>query len=216
MINLAIISNIRLYREGLVRILNDVAEIDVICITGSENKLLKCIEKKRLDVVLLDMGMENNFQELASLARQDSSIKIIVMGVSNSDDKYLICAEEGITGYLSRDSTVDELIEAIILVNKGDVYCPSDITKCILSSIKKHSLTHVEQANKMQTKEIMKDDVLTIRESQIIKLLAQGMSNKKIANTLTIEISTVKNHVHNILVKMGAENRAQAACMLRG
>ena len=213
MVNLAIVSDIRLYREGIDRILSEINNINVVGIAESNDEILNLLGISHLDVVLLDMRMSNSQAIVTSIANDFANTKIIVIAVPEDDDNYLLCVEAGITGYLSRESSIEELIDAVKTVDKGSLYCPCSITQYILSSVKhKHSSNKINDVKLTYTKLI---NSLTQRELQIVKLLAEGMSNKKIAQTLTIELSTVKNHVHNILVKMGVESRTQVACLLQ-
>jgi len=211
MINLAIISDITLYREGIGKILRDMNEINVLGAYKNRHEVIKLLDGDRLDVILLDMRMPNCCEVLSLITKNYLNVKIIVIAVLENDDNYQRCIESEITGYLSKESTVEELIDAIITVDKGNLYCPKGITQYILRGIK-------NKRNKINDMQIAYSSALndvTKREMQIIQLLADGMSNKQIAKTLTIEISTVKNHVHNILVKLGVESRAKVACLLR-
>lgn len=213
MISLVIVSDIRLYREGLGRILSEVSGIDVVGVLESHSEALHYLENNHLDVILLDMRMMNSCKVLTSISSRHAQTKIIVIAVPENNDNFLLCAESGITGYLTKESSVEELINAIEMVNKGDLYCPRSITQYIMDSIKhKHSNNQVGEMKLTYSKLL---NILTQRETQIVKLLAEGLSNKQIAKRLTIELSTVKNHVHNILVKMDVESRAQVVCLLR-
>jgi len=212
MIRLAIVSDVTLYREGIGKILSEDNKINVLGAFEKKHDLLRVLSVGNVDVVLLDMRMDNSYGVLNSIRSDYENVKIIVIAVPEKEENFLRCIESDITGYLSKESTIDELIEAVITVDKGNLYCPCGITQYILQSVK-------SKGDKKRNVQASYSDVLndvTKREMQIIKLLADGMSNKQIARTLTIEISTVKNHVHNILVKLGVESRAKVACMLRG
>lgn len=213
MINLVIVSDIRLYREGLGRILSETSSINVVGVLGNHNEVLHSLENNHLDVALLDMRMMNSTKILTSITNDFSQIKIIVIAVPENDDNFLLCAESGITGYLTKESTIEELVDAVKIVAEGSLYCPHSITQYILKCVKNKHDDHKVNDEKSSYSNLL--NALTQREIQIVKLLAEGMSNKKIARKLTIELSTVKNHVHNILVKMGVESRAQVACLLR-
>lgn len=213
MINLAIISDIRLYREGIGSLLGDIDEFNVAGILENKTELSDFMIKQAVDITIVDMRMQDCNEILSSIQKKSSDTKIIVIAIPPNDDSYLLCVETGITGYLSKESSIDELINAIITVDKGGLHCPCSITQYILESVR-----HKRSENKiadLETNYSTLLDLLTRREIQIIKMLAEGMSNKKIASALTIELSTVKNHVHNILVKTGVESRTQIACMMQ-
>ena len=214
MINLAVVSDIRLYREGLAGILGEVEKIKVVGVLGNHDETLKLLEHNHLDILLLDMRMVNGCKILTSITNNYVNIKIIVIAVPENNENFLLCAESGITGYLTKESSIEELIDAVEIVDKGSLYCPHSITQYILKSIKHKHNDHQINEIKLTYSKLL--NILTQRETQVIKLLAEGLSNKQIAKKLIIELSTVKNHVHNILVKMGVESRVKAACLLQG
>ena len=212
-INLAIVSDVRLYREGLGRILSEIDKINVLGILENHDELLNLLENNHLDVVLLDMRMVNYCTFITTITNNYVNTKIIVLAVPEKDDNFLLCVESGITGYLSKESTIDDLVDAVKTVDKGSLYCPCVITQYILRNVRNKQKSNQINDIKYTYSKLL--ELLTQREIQIIKLLAEGMSNKQIAKRLTIELSTVKNHVHNILVKMGVESRTKAACLLQ-
>lgn len=213
MLNIAIVSDIRLYREGLGKILSEIDKINVIDIKENQDDILSLLEVVHLDVVLLDMRMATSCTILSSMAKKYVNTKVIAVAVPENDADYQLCVESGITGYISKESTVEELVDAIKTVHNGSIYCPYNITQFILKTVK--SKNNINQINDIKLAYSKLLNVLTQREMQIAKLLAEGMSNKLIAKTLTIELSTVKSHVHSILVKMGVESRVQAANVLQ-
>ena len=163
MINLAIVSDIRLYREGLGRILNEVDEINVVDVVESHNEILKLLEVNRLNMILLDMRTFDNCKVLTSITKNFVNTKIIVIAVPENDDNFLLCAESGIAGYLTKKSTIEELVDAIKTVDKGGLYCPSSITEYILNSIKhKHDDNQINEINLTYSKLL---NILTQRET---------------------------------------------------
>lgn len=213
MTNCVIVSDIRLYRDGLGVMLDEVDDITVTGVVESLCELSKTLEAGFIDVLLLDMRMQEISAFINAATKKYMDIKIIVIAVPQDDELYLSCVNSGVAGYLSNESTIAELVEAIITVAKGGLYCPCGITQNIVNSVKhQHDREIINEEKPGYSNQI---NTLTQREAQIVKLMAGGMSNKTIAKSLTIELSTVKNHVHNILVKMGLESRAQVACLLQ-
>lgn len=210
---LAIVSDIRLYREGISKILNDVDSIDVSAVADCYVNLVAILEYQNLDMLLLDMRMPEGHQILEYVTEVQPEIKVIAIAVPENEKNYLLCVESGVCGYLSKESTLDDLIEAVVSVYETGLYCPFDITQNILNSVKNSSRSNKIEEDKITYIDLHK--TLTRRELQIVELLSEGLPNKKIATTLTIELSTVKNHVHNILVKMGVESRSEIVCLLQ-
>lgn len=213
MIKLFVISDIRLYREGLSKILNEISSISVAGDADNVIQALEGIRSCQPEIVLLDMRMTNNYKVLSAIANEPYQMKLIVLSVPEDETNVLSCAEEGISGYLSRDSSLDELVGAVIKVHNGEFYCPSDIIKYLLLSVKKHK-DGAGRSGQMPFSSSI-SGILTRRERQVIKMMAEGFSNKQIARNLTIEVSTVKNHVHNVLVKLDAKSRTQAVSILQ-
>lgn len=208
MINLAIVSDIRLYREGLSKILNEMSSITVVGTAKNITHAVAEINSCQPEIVLLDMRMVDSFKLITVINGESCNMKLIVMFVPEDEANVLTCAKAGISGYISRESSLDELVDAVLKVHNGEFYCPSDITKYLLRSVKNNNERIVKHNDMLDSSTIT--NILTRRERQIINMMAEGLSNKQIAKNLTIEISTVKNHVHSVLVKLDAKSRSQA------
>lgn len=222
MINVIIVSDIKIYCEGLHHIFARASAIHVLG-SVSDCKAAKAMVAKTLpDVVLLDMTMAYSCELAQSIASTSARTKIVALAVPCDEGNILECAEAGITGYVLREASIEELIEAIIWAAKGECYCPPKIAACILKKL--HEVAsyararyppstgegggYTEHTGELQSR-------LTRREWQIALLLSNGLSNKQIARDLSIEVSTVKNHVHNLLAKMEVKSRCQAISLLQ-
>jgi len=216
MINVILISDIKIYCEGLSQALSNTKSIKVIGSVDNVDAAIRIITNNTPDVVLQDMTMTGS----CSLVKQISSIspntKIVALAVPYDEDNILLCAEAGITGYVPREASLGDLVEALISAVKGECYCPPRIAACILKKIQyiavstKNKYLSSVSDNKSNTYEC-----LTRREQQIAALLSNGLSNKQIARDLSIEVSTVKNHVHNVLVKLDVRSRTQAVSLIQ-
>lgn len=213
MIKLLIISDVRLYTECVGRVLSETNKLSVEGVACNKEDIGKLFELDHIDIILLDMRMDDSFSILRMVSSRFDKVKIIVVALPEDDDSFMKCLEFGVTGYLSKNSTAEELIDSVKIVERGGLCCPSDITQYFLKLVKIKKSNNKVSDLQLTYPKLLK--VLTQRELQIIKLLAKGMSNKKISQSLFIELSTVKNHVHNILVKIGVENRSQVACFLQ-
>jgi two-component system, NarL family, nitrate/nitrite response regulator NarL len=117
----------------------------------------------------------------------------------------LSCAQIGIAGYVTRDGSVEDVVAAIKAAARGDVHCSPRIAGSLFRRIAAMSADRSRRSG---------SGALTARETQILKLIQEGMSNKMISRTLGIGLATVKNHVHNILLKLGIQRRAEAISLL--
>jgi DNA-binding NarL/FixJ family response regulator len=222
-IDVVITSDIRIYCEGLGQIIARAPDINVVDTAGDFESAIESIAAHSLDVILLDMTMVGSCNLATHIGRNYPAIKIVALAMSYDEGNIVKCAEAGIICYVPREASVDELIEAIIEAARGECYCPPKIAACLLKIVQKLATRAV---SRQQTPISAEADAraqrspggrspLTRREQQIAGLLAEGMSNKQIARNLCIEVSTVKNHVHNVLVKLEVKNRSQAGfCLL--
>jgi two-component system nitrate/nitrite response regulator NarL len=126
--------------------------------------------------------------------------------VSVSDDEIMTCAEAGIGGYLLREDPYAQLVTAVLTAARGDVWCPPPVAAVLMRRVGPRGTGPEVSAGPGR---------LTARERQILGLIDDGLSNKEIARRLSIEVRTVKNHVHNLLEKLRVHRRGEAAALLR-
>ncbi len=212
MISVIIFSDIRIYCEGLSDVLSNIESIEVV---GSESHFRDAIDKIVLvnpNVILLDMTMEGSCQIAQKIIQSSPQTRIVALAAPVDKEKVLRCAEIGISGYVAREASLNELIEALKAAAKGEYCYPPKFATHIFNQfreVSKSSQQHHQSSGSTEIEDLAID--LTGREKQITRLLSEGLSNKQIARLLSIEVSTVKNHVHNILVKLHVKNRAQVA-----
>ncbi|MCP4925673.1 MAG: response regulator transcription factor [Gammaproteobacteria bacterium] len=222
MINIIITSDIRIYCEGLGQILASNPDVNVKGIVDNYESAITLITATLPEIVLLDMTMAGSCQLAAAVTQISPRTKIVALAVSYDESNIMQCAEAGVTCYIPREASVSQLIEAIVEAAKGECYCPPKIAACLLKKVQ--HLAHSAKRKYMFTtgSDQLSDNEpcdlqarLTQRERQIAGLLNEGLSNKQIARRLSIEVSTVKNHVHNVLVKLEVQNRSQAVFLLQ-
>jgi two-component system nitrate/nitrite response regulator NarL len=215
MIKVIVFSDIKIYCDGLSRILANTKLIDVIAAESNLDDAVVKIKQDSPDVILLDMTMVDSCQIANKVMVLFPDAKIVALAVPENEDNIVECAEVGIAGYVAREATLDELIDTVIGAKKGEFCCPPKIAAHIFKKF--HDIAC--SARRTGHTQISRDpenllNGLTKREQQIFNLMACGLSNKLISRNLNIEVSTVKNHVHNILVKLDVKNRAGAVSML--
>ena len=134
---------------------------------------------------------------------------LVALAAPEDDGSVIACAEAGVAAFVARDATLDELVAATRAVARGELPAHSPRIAAAL-------LRRVADGARPPEHAVLAP--LTSRERQIVALIDEGLSNKEIAARLCIELSTVKNHVHNLLEKLGARGRAEAAraCVRRG
>lgn len=208
-ITLLIASDIRLYKDGL----RDALGADErFCVVASARSLAAGLAglratAQRVDVALADLALSEAPSQLAALRRAAPDTKLVVLGVREDDDDVIAWAEQGVDGFVSRDATLDDLAAAIVCVARGELAC----TPRMVAALARRVASVGAPAARSRTAA-----KLTNRETQILELIAGGLSNKAIARRLQIELPTVKNHVHHILEKLEVDGRGEAAARLRG
>jgi len=163
------------------------------------------VRKLAPDVALLDMAMVDAFSVAKHLGRFAGTSRIVALGMSGSETEVLNCAQLGISGYVTHEASLAEMLAAVEAAARGEVHCSPKIAGSLFRRIAALSTERVSGNA---------PSALTARESQILKLLQQGMSNKMISRSLGIELPTVKNHVHSILAKLGIHRRTEAISLL--
>jgi DNA-binding NarL/FixJ family response regulator len=202
-----IISEVRLYRDGLARLLRRDQRLDVVGSAGDVPEALEALAgtDEPPEAVLLDVPAPVSLEGLRQLEAAVPTARIIVLNVSDADEQAVIAwAEAGVGGLLSRDVDVDDVAQAVETTARGGTVCSPRLAALLLRRLARSA----EDERPVTSP-------LTTREREIAALLEQGLSNKEIAARLQIELPTVKNHVHSILTKLKASRRGQAAAMLR-
>ncbi len=201
-----------LMREGLKTILEldsgePVFEIIGEAADGEE----AVIQAKRLspDIVLMDIQMpkQNGVQATAAITTALPATRVIILTTFDSEDLVFEAIKSGAMGYLLKDTPATELAATIRRVHQGESFIqPQVATRLLMEFGRRGAITKGPAAE---------DEDLSQRELDVLKLLAQGASNREIANRLVLAEGTIKNHVSNILIKLHAANRTQAANLAR-
>ena len=205
-ITVVVAAGIRLYREGLSALLGAHPSIEVVGTAASLTELHSRVSAVEPDVVLLDMELPDSLAAIRSTRGDAGAPFVIAIGMPDSDDGVVDCLEAGAAGYVPRHGSVDEVLARVEAAQRGEVACSPSVA----GRLARRVATLVEQLPDPHP-----HATLTAREREIAALVEAGMSNKEIASTLCIELSTVKNHVHNILEKLGISRRGQVATGIR-
>jgi len=207
MIRIVIMDNTRIYREGLAQILEREPEIDVVATTADLDETLSRIRERRPEVLLFRMTESESIPLLDGIAKATPGVRIIALGVSETEDEIIACAEAGVAGYVPRDGSFQDLVATINGVARGEVRYSPRIVAPLLRRV-------ATLAAERQPRTTLAH--LTPREREIAQLITTGLSNKEIARHLSIEVRTVKNHVHSVLGKLRVRRRGEAATLIMG
>jgi two-component system, NarL family, nitrate/nitrite response regulator NarL len=203
-IRLLVVADVRLYRENIVSSLACRDGIEVTGAASSTDEVLALVSATAPAIVVIDMATAASDDIVRLLGAQAAAVKTVAFAVGDSEQEILACVDAGVAGYVSRDASMDDLVAAIESVARGDLPVPPRIAAAMF-----RRLTVLRQSEREAP-----SLPLTARERQILLLIDEGLSNKEIAARLSIEVATVKNHVHSLLTKMHVTTRGQAAARL--
>lgn len=209
-IRIVITDDQALFREGLHTLLDTQEDIEVVAEAANGEEAVDSCKLHQADVVLMDLRMPGMDGVAATREIRQSApdCKVIILTTFNDDDYIFDGLRAGAAGYLLKDTSAEELFNAIRVVADGQSFLQPTIATRVVAELNRLSAP----ASIFQDSQI---EALSEREIEILRLIASGASNKEIAAALYIVEGTVKNHITNILGKMGVSDRTQAALKAR-
>ncbi len=198
MISIILVDNHTIIRDGLRRLLEEESDIEVIGEADNGRQAVKIALEKKPDIIIMDIAMQemNGIEATRQIKTENPNIKIIALSMHSERQIVVGFLKAGASGYLLKDAESTELVEAIRKVYLGRSYFSQQISDIVLQEI---------SDIKMDTEEIG-GDVLTNRENEILQLIAEGNSVKRIAEILFISPKTVNSHRANIMDKLNIHN----------
>ncbi|MDZ4721912.1 MAG: response regulator transcription factor [Roseiflexaceae bacterium] len=197
-IRIILVEDQRIVREGLIALLEDEPEIEIVGEAPDGAEAVELYQRMRPDVVLMDLQMPrvDGPEATRQIRAIDSAARILVLTTYGTDEFIFKALRAGARGYLLKDASADELIAAIRAVAAGKTQLAPEIAARLVVGVSEGG-----------------QESLTPRELEVLTLMGQGRSNAEIADALTIAPRTVKVHVQNILGKLGASNRTEAVSL---
>jgi len=192
-----------LVRRGLIALLDGRPTLEIVGEASDGFEAIRISEETHPDVILMDLEMPrlDGIVAIKKIKRQNPGSKILVVSNYYDDDRVIAALKAGANGYLLKTTMPSNLLSAIEEVYQGGVPLDPAVTHVVLRSLGVNTYTNENNAI----------EELTSRELTVLKLLAKGFSDQRIAISLSISIRTVSTHVHSILSKLSLENRTQAA-----
>lgn len=204
-ISVFVLSDVRFYREGLAEVLDATGQMTVLGTAAATEQGIRVAADMDPDVVLLDTAMLDGVVAARGLSKLMPHTKMVALAVPESEDELIQLVEAGVLGYVTREESLGEVVTAIVSVVREQMVGSPKLRTLLIKRVRALAAELRPPA----------DASLTPRERQILDLIAQGLTNKRIAHELQIEQATVKNHVHNILHKLGVASRAAAVAEAR-
>lgn len=187
--------------QGIKRVLEDEKDIKVIAVASQGNDVLPQVISLQPDVLLLDMNMpsSNGLTILKDMKKENSNSRVIILTIDNSSEIIEAAIDAGADGYVLKESTTNEIVEAIRTVHKGQKYLDKSLMQWMFQKYKKKEKSIFE--------------VLTDREIEILYYVSKGHSNKEIADVLYLSEKTIKNNLTKIFRKLDVKDRVHAAVL---
>ncbi|CAH1215889.1 MULTISPECIES: response regulator [Paenibacillus] len=219
-VHIVIADDHQLFREGVKRIINMEDDMEVIGECGDGIQVIELCNQITPDIVLMDINMplENGVIATERLKLIFPDIKVIILSIHDDESYVFETLRKGASGYLLKDMEAESLINAIRSVVAGHAYIHPKVTGKLINQLRR--MTYLDDVGVVGTGTGVKDSglkyihnansPLTKREAEVLRLMAEGKSNKLIGEFLYISEKTVKNHVSSILQKMEVDDRTQA------
>lgn len=196
-ISLALVDDHHLVRDGIKSLIEGVEHIDVVIEASNSDELLAKLEEVEPQIAIVDISLPglSGIEITKTLGSRYPNIKVIILSMHTTQEFIFNAIKAGAKGYLPKNITQTELVDAIEGVNAGNEYFSKEISEIIL----KNYLKQIKNPDRVDEYQEQK---LTSRESEILKLVAEGYSNQLIADKLYISVRTVESHKNHIMQKL--------------
>ncbi|MDE1943272.1 MAG: response regulator transcription factor [Betaproteobacteria bacterium] len=205
-LRVALVDDHGLCRRGLTELLTNRYGIQVVGATDSPVELDTLLVEQKPDLVVMDLRMDpiNGLQLLEKIRKDGHQTPVVILTMSDTESDLASALRAGVRGYLLKDMAPDDVVDGIRRVASGEMVVAPSMTMKMISILQKGN-TKEDYQNSLKQ--------LTEREREILRLLAEGSTNKAIARTLGISNDTVKQHVRHILNKLNLSSRVEAAVL---
>ncbi|WP_415947358.1 response regulator [Streptomyces sp. KLOTTS4A1] len=207
-IRVVIVDDQMMVREGFSVLLNAMPGIEVVGEAVNGREAIARVAELSPDVVLMDIRMPelNGIEATREIVASGAATKVLVLTTFDLDEYVYEALRAGASGFLLKDASARQLAEGVRVVAAGEALLAPTVTKRLISEF-----TRLDTRTGLRSPAMEQIGELTERETEVLVLIAQGLSNAEIAGHLVVAESTIKTHVSRILVKLGLRDRTQAA-----
>ena len=201
-----LIEDNRILRDGIKAIINREKDLQIVASSAGNQDTLLQARRIKPHMVLIDLGLRNEsgLSVVVSLTKVLPDVKIIGLGLIPAQLDIIELVEAGAAGFILKDATIEDVLSTIRAVARGIKILPPLVTESLFT----HVVDYALRKGKGKLPDALR---MTKREREIVVLIAEGLSNKEIAQRLNLSTYTVKSHVHNILEKMALHSRLEIA-----
>lgn len=199
-----------LITAGIRTVLDSVPDIEVVAEAGDGRAAVDAASRHRVDVAVMDINMPvmDGLAAIGELRRDVPGLRFVMLTAFGAEPNVLRALEGGAAGFVLKNCAPDELIRAVRAAHAGDAYLSPSVARMVLGMLSPVEARRREQA-------AQRIAALTARESEILHLVAEGISNAEIGRRLHMSETTIKTYVSRVLAKLGCANRVQAALLVR-
>jgi DNA-binding NarL/FixJ family response regulator len=199
----------RLLREALIRLLRKRSDLVVVGHDGPADSTADDVLQTQFDVLLIDSFQDTWPAAKIALERTGkATYKAVLIGMEPDVDLFIAAVRSGVMGYLLKDASASELVAAVRAVYRGEAVCPPQLCSTLFRFV-----AHVIE--EVPAKRSARKPDLTMRQQQLMALVAKGLTNKEIASRLNLSEFTVRNHIHRVLKQLDAGSRSEAVEAIR-
>jgi len=211
--NVYVVAENRLLRETLVRLFRKRSDLTVVGQNSYSESVPEGIAASQSDLLLLDCLNPNHLSDdlICDIRESVPQIRIVLFGMDEDTEIFLQAVRLGINGYVLKNASSTELLDAVRAVAQGEAVCPSRFCKVLFQAISSEA---TQRAAIAEQRAGMRFE-LTLRQRQLMSLVAMGLSNKEIAANLNLSEFTVKNHIYRVMKQVDAQNRHEAVNLIR-
>ena len=209
MIRVLLVNEIRLMSNVIGSVLGDEPDLEVVGGVTSLDEALLLVPESDVALVSTHLPEDGALKLTSVIAEVHPSVKVLVLGLTETKEQVLQYVEAGADGYVLKDDSVDDLLSRIRAAQSGEALVSPNIAAALMSRVGELAQLFADVESGLS-----EAADLTPREREILELIGQGLTNREIADHLVIEVGTVKNHVHSILQKLDVGNRQDAAAYL--
>src|SRR6266581_5275443 len=199
----------RLLREALVRLFRKRPDLMVVGQTSPADETPLGILETQCNVLVGDSFLPAYFPaSLAGKSGAPAGFKIVLVGMEPDEVQFMAAVRSGVTGYLLQDASASDVVTAVRAVFRGEAVCPPHLCQTLFRFV-------AQMAKETPAQSPTSRPELTLRQQQLVSLVAKGLTNKEIASRLNLSEFTVRNHIHRILKQVDAESRSEAVEVIR-
>ena len=199
----------RLLREALVRLFRKRSDLTVVGQSWQADLNVQQVLDSNCDVLVVASFQTNCLPASITLeCIGQLSLKVVLIGMDCDEEQFLAAVRAGVTGYLLKDASASDVLNAVRSVFRGEAVCPPQLCSTLFRFV-------AQTAKEVPARDSALRPELTLRQQQLVSLVAKGLTNKEIASLLNLSEFTVRNHIHRILKQVDAESRSEAVDVIR-